>query len=46
MVHVGDKLKYIASYFGTTVATIRDWNPWLGATGTPNPGQTLRIPPP
>jgi hypothetical protein len=46
MVHVGDKLKEIAYYFGTTVTTIRNWNPWLGPTGTPRPGQTLRIPPP
>lgn len=46
MVHVADQLKYIASYFGIAVSTIRNWNPWLGATGTPHPGQTLRIPPP
>jgi hypothetical protein len=43
---VRETVKNLASYFGVTVAAIRQMNPWLGATGEPSPGQTLRLPPP
>jgi hypothetical protein len=41
-----ETLKTLAAYFGVTVADIRTMNSWLGATGAPHPGETLRIPPP
>jgi hypothetical protein len=43
---VRETVKNLASYFGVTRAAIREMNPWLGTSGEPKPGQTLRIPPP
>jgi hypothetical protein len=43
---VRETVKNLASYFGVTRVAIREMNPWLGTSGEPKPGQTVRIPPP
>jgi LysM repeat protein len=41
----GDTLTGIAKYFGTTLATVRELNPWTKTKGI-QPGQELFLPPP
>jgi hypothetical protein len=43
---VRETVKNLGAYFGVSVTAIRNMNPWLGPTGEPVPGQTLRLPPP
>jgi hypothetical protein len=43
---LGDRVAFIADYFGVDLAKVRAMNPWLGKEDTIHPGDKLEIPPP
>jgi hypothetical protein len=43
---LGDRVAFIADYFGVDLAKVREMNPWLGKDDTIHPGDKLKIPPP
>ncbi len=42
----GDRLAYIADFFGVDLAKVRSMNPWLGSSNVIRTGDQLKIPPP